>query len=136
MARRDKEMSVEARRVLTLIAQGHSYEQILALKPALTYKDIFAAAEEALAVAGNDRQRTKFSEDRRNIRHDYPRAYESWTVREEDRLSPLVRTGQSVEAIAAQLQRQPTAISSRMAKLGLTSEAAKPAPLRARGSEE
>jgi len=40
--------------VLRLIAEGRTYEQILALRPELTYPDIFSAAREALAAAGED----------------------------------------------------------------------------------
>jgi hypothetical protein len=40
--------------VLRLIAEGRTYEQILALRPELTYPDIFGAAREALAIAGED----------------------------------------------------------------------------------
>ncbi|MFL7812020.1 MAG: hypothetical protein AB8I80_25505 [Anaerolineae bacterium] len=39
----------KSRTVLVLIAEGRTYEQILALHPELTYYDIFAAAKEALA---------------------------------------------------------------------------------------
>lgn len=44
-------LSDKAARVLTAIAQGHTYEQILARDRTLAYLDIFAAAREALAVA-------------------------------------------------------------------------------------
>ncbi len=39
-----------ARRVLGLIAEGRSYDQILQQHPELTYFDIFAAAREALEL--------------------------------------------------------------------------------------
>jgi hypothetical protein len=119
MARRDGKLSSEAARVLRLIARGHSYEQVLTLEPTLTYRDIFGAAEEALALCSVDKKRSRISEHQRNVRHDYLRAYEIWTVREDEQLTRMVGAGQSVEAIAAQLQRQPTAITSRMVKLGL-----------------
>jgi hypothetical protein len=41
--------SPKSRVVLSLIAEGRTYEQILSLHPELTYYDIFAAAREALA---------------------------------------------------------------------------------------
>jgi hypothetical protein len=41
-------LSRTSRTVLAGIAEGRTYEQILALHPELTYRDIFAAAREAL----------------------------------------------------------------------------------------
>ncbi|MBN1139680.1 MAG: hypothetical protein JXM73_24115 [Anaerolineae bacterium] len=43
-----KELSARSVTILKLIAQGHTYDQILALHPELTYPDIFEAAREAL----------------------------------------------------------------------------------------
>ncbi len=42
-------LSPKSRTVLARIAEGRTYEQILSLHPELTYRDIFAAAQEALA---------------------------------------------------------------------------------------
>ena len=42
------ELNAKSCTALEAIAEGHSYEQILAANPHLTYKDIFAAAAEAL----------------------------------------------------------------------------------------
>jgi hypothetical protein len=53
------------------------------------------------------------------IRQAYPRAYEKWSHEEDTRLAELARSGKSVKEIAAKLQRQPSAIRSRMAKLNL-----------------
>jgi hypothetical protein len=46
----------------------------------------------------------------------YPRAYEKWTDEEDAKLEQLVRSGRPVNDVAAQLQRQPGAIRSRIAK--------------------
>src|SRR6185436_7407995 len=43
-------LSERARRILGLIAEGHSYDQILQQHPELTYFDVFAAAREALEI--------------------------------------------------------------------------------------
>src|SRR5262249_50221845 len=55
-------------------------------------------------------------------RTDYPRAYEKWTMEEDDWLIRLVRTGVKREAICTLLQRQPGAITSRIKKLNLQEE--------------
>lgn len=53
------------------------------------------------------------------IKAVYPRAYEQWTEAEELRLLALLHDGRSVLEIAGILQRQPSAISSRLRKLNL-----------------
>jgi hypothetical protein len=88
--------------VLDLTARGRSYEQILTLHPDLTYLDIFGAAREALGL--DEQTSTTYEQRLAQIREAYPRAYEKWTDRED------------VDDIAAQLQRQPSAIRSRIAK--------------------
>ena len=55
------------------------------------------------------------------VRERYPCAYKKWTEVEESRLDHLVRTGASAKQIALELQRQPSAIRSRLNKLGLLS---------------
>jgi hypothetical protein len=51
------------------------------------------------------------------IKANYPRAYELWTDEEEMQLEALHKQGYSVAEIAQTLQRQPSAISSRLHKL-------------------
>ncbi len=60
------------------------------------------------------------------VRKRYPRAYKKWTEAEESRLEHLVRTGASARQIALELQRQPSAIRSRLNKLGLLPGGANP----------
>ena len=103
--------------VLTMIAEGHSYEQILATHSTLTCLDIFMAAREALDIA-TDREGSA-AEKLAEIRKQHPRAYEAWTAEEEDRLRDLARAGKMPTEIAAALQRQVSAIQSRMVRLGL-----------------
>lgn len=52
IVREHKGLRARSVNVLRLIAKGHTYEQILALHPELTYPDIFDAAREALEAAG------------------------------------------------------------------------------------
>jgi len=69
-------------RVLELIAEGRSYEQIIAVCPDLTYTDIFAAAAEALKVYDDTVRATS---DRRS---DCPGA----PARRREDTEPLLRT--------------------------------------------
>jgi len=54
------------------------------------------------------------------IRQKYPNAYAPWTEGEEGELRRAIADGLSVREIVQQLQRQPGAITSRSAKLGLS----------------
>jgi DNA-binding NarL/FixJ family response regulator len=112
-------LSPKSRTILAAIAQGHSYDQILAGELDLTYHDIFTAAAEALAVA--DSAPPTYEERVEEIHQQHPRAYEKWTDDEDARLTELFRSGNTAKQIAETLQRQPSAIRSRLAKLNLIS---------------
>lgn len=56
-----------------------------------------------------------------DMRRRYPRAYEKWSPGEDDKLKSLFQAGAGAEQIARDLQRQPSAISSRLSRLGLAS---------------
>ncbi len=116
----NKTLSSKSVAVLKLIADGHSYEQILAAYPTLTYLDIFGAAQEALVLAGE--ASTAHQQRLNRIRATHPRAYEKWSEEEDQQLRQLAQAGVKVKDIAAQLQRQPSAIQSRIEKLGLAEE--------------
>ena len=105
-------------RVLSLIAEGRSYEQIVSLYPDLTYKDVFRAAEEAVKVISSPK--SSYQVRLGEIKRQHPRAYEKWTEIEEDRVRQMHTEGKSDREIADELHRQPSAISSRIPKLGLT----------------
>jgi hypothetical protein len=53
------------------------------------------------------------------MRQEYPKAYERWTVDEDERLKARHREGATVTELAKFFQRQDGAIRSRLAKLGL-----------------
>ena len=110
-------LSPKSRTILAAIAAGRSYDQILAGELDLTYKDIFNAAAEALAIAGAGSQ--TYQERLDEIQHLHPRAYENWTDEEDGRLTQLFRSGQTATQIAETLSRQPSAIRSRLKKLNL-----------------
>jgi hypothetical protein len=52
-------------------------------------------------------------------KEQYPRAYERWTADEDERLRKLFQSGRDSTEIANLFQRQPSAIVSRMRKLGV-----------------
>ncbi len=52
-------------------------------------------------------------------RADHPRAYQRWTEDDDRQLENHHREGRSVEQLAAELHRKPSAIQSRLVKLGL-----------------
>jgi uncharacterized protein YciW len=113
------ELTERSRAILEAIAHGHAYEQILVQDLTLTYHDIFQAAVEALDVAKAERGGKSYDERMKEIRQAHPRAYEKWSAEEDDRLSQLSQSRKPVSEIANVLQRQPSAIRSRLAKLSL-----------------
>lgn len=113
----DQRLSDDARTILKLIAEGHSYEQVLRFNDRFTYLDIFNAANEALKLdesKGLDYHR-RLSE----LRKSHPRAYEKWTPEEDAQLAELFKSGTRTHLIADSLQRQKSAVRSRLQKLGL-----------------
>jgi len=109
-------LSEKARRILALIADGHSYAQIVDGQPDMSYLDIFSAADEALnATESPSEGRARMAA----IKARHPRAYERWESEEDDRLRRLIAAGEAIESIGGQLGRQPSAIRSHIAKLGL-----------------
>lgn len=126
--------STQAVVILTAIAKGHTYEQILATDRSLTYLDIFAAANEALVLAkrpiranaaGSSTVPVTIRQLIEEHRRVHPRAYEPWNDEEEARLIESVRTGHGIEDIAATFQRRPSAIRRRMDKLQLAPQPAR-----------
>jgi len=56
------------------------------------------------------------------IRQSFPQAYAKWTSEDDDRLKALFTDGWKVDELAAEFQRKPSAIGSRLRKLGLIEE--------------
>ncbi len=109
-------LSEKSARVLGLIAAGYGYNQIVDGQPDISYLDIFAAADEALRLnesATDHRQRLA------QIKTRYPKAYERWTPDEDAALTAMYRAGAPMVAMAGRFKRQPSAIRSRLTKLGL-----------------
>src|SRR5688572_1177695 len=100
-------LSAKSVAVLTLIAEGHSYGQIVDGHSGISYLDIFAAAEEALRLNETE---SDYHERIREVKRRYPRAYEKWTPQEDAELSSLHRSGRSQSQLAEHFRRQPSAI--------------------------
>ena len=54
-----------------------------------------------------------------HAKEQYPRAYERWTASEDEQLEQLYRSGHDSKQISGASQRQPSAVASRLRKLGL-----------------
>ena len=109
--------------MLRLISQGRSYEQILSLRPEMTYLDIFSAAKEALEATapttGGDPAKIGYE-----VREapTPPRAHGQWSAAEDAELAQLLAGGEGVEAVAARLRRRPDAVRARMIRLNLVED--------------
>lgn len=112
-----KQLTSKSIAILSLIADGHSYAQIVDGHPDITYRDIFAAAEEALRLNETD---SDYHQRMAVIKRKHPRAYEKWSDEEDDELRSLFKRGVGSSEAAEHFGRQPSAISSRLNKLGLT----------------
>jgi DNA-directed RNA polymerase specialized sigma24 family protein len=58
------------------------------------------------------------------VRQQHPKAYEKWSSNEDEELRKKYNEGMGISELASFFQRQPGAIQSRLAKLGLTKDAA------------
>ena len=56
------------------------------------------------------------------LRQKFPKAYEKWTVLDDDKLKTLFLSGQNIVQLAKYFQRQESAIKARLDKLGLTTK--------------
>ena len=107
--------------MLEMIALGYTYEQILAAYPNLTYLNIFDAAREALDVSRLEPPPKAPVYTYDEVRQQHAKAYMRWTSDEDESLRRMVEGGLTVAQIANRLQRQRSAIRSRIVKLNLVS---------------
>lgn len=63
-----------------------------------------------------------FALARIKAQREYKRAFESWTKEEDKRLAEMVAAKESIISIVAALERQPSAITRRIATLQLNTE--------------
>ena len=101
-------------RVLGMIAEGHSYSQIVEGGHDLTYRDVFSAADEALKL-GESPLATDSGMARAKRRH--ARAYEKRDAEEDAELLALHKDGQTTHEMGMHFGRQASAIRSRLKKL-------------------
>ncbi|MEW5796256.1 MAG: DUF433 domain-containing protein [Candidatus Zixiibacteriota bacterium] len=120
--------------VLRSISQGYSYDQILKANPGLIMSDIMAAADLARQVIEafqDDHEQVEIHAEIRfaftrgefislnQLRQKYPRAYVSWTEREDQNLTDMFQKGVKMADMTRQLGRQPGAIQVRLRRLNL-----------------
>jgi DNA-directed RNA polymerase specialized sigma24 family protein len=72
-----------------------------------------------LIPAAPPASRGRTAESIEALRDDFPRAYEKWPPEEDESLTRLFKSGLTANEIAQRLQRQPSAVSARIFKLGL-----------------
>ncbi len=115
-------LSARSLAILEMIAAAFTYEQILSTHTSFTYLDIFDAAKEAmdLSVVHHDAPKPAYNVS--EIRTRYPRAYEKWSDNDDSLLLQYIRAGLTVAQISGRLQRQRSAIRSRITKLDLIGE--------------
>jgi len=109
-------LSMQSVTILSLIAEGYSYSQIVDGHPNISYLDVFGAAEEALKLNESPIDYCKRME---RIKKKYPNAYQKWTVENDASLAALHGEGVGVTDMAKHFKRQPSAIRSRLSKLRL-----------------
>src|SRR5215208_582032 len=98
-----KRLSEKCIAVLSLIAEGHSYSQIVDGHHEISYHDIFNAAEEALRL--NEPQ-SDYEKRMATIKAKYSRAYEKWSEQEDEELRSMNQQGTPASKIAKQFNRQ------------------------------
>jgi DNA-binding NarL/FixJ family response regulator len=128
MSEAPTQLSAKSHRVLQMIADGHSYAQIVDRHPDLNYHDIFYAAEEVIwlldrlhisSKGGAAEKPPSEMSAMEKAKLQYPRAYAPWTESEDEELRIMHADGIKNKKIADHFQRQPSAIQSRIKKLGL-----------------
>ena len=113
--------------VLELISCGFAYERILFTLKGLTYENIFHAAKIAKEIVevhstfrfSSIEKTSQQYPNLRKIRQQYPRAYEKWVDEEDSYLKCKYSEGLSIQELAEILHRKPSAIYSRLQRLGL-----------------
>ncbi len=115
-------LSARSALVLRLISEGRTYEQILSLRPEMTYLHIFAAAREALEALDTPTGGGVPRPEARIGVEEARGAYGAWSAAEDAELVQLVAGGESVEEMAARLRRHPDAVRARMMMLNLSKD--------------
>lgn len=106
-------LSEKSSAILSLIAEGCSYAQIVDGHQGFNYRDIFAAAEEALRL---NESSSDYEQRMAAIKARHPRAYEKWSAEEDAELKSMSERGVGHDQMATHFKRQPSAIRSRLDK--------------------
>ena len=111
-------LSAKSASLLNRIAMGQAEAGMVAEAAPFTCSDLVQAAKEALAIHAS----AKRCADRlKHIHERHPRAYALWSEEEDQKIIQLFRSGQTAKQIAQATERQPTAIASRLMRLGVLS---------------
>lgn len=101
-------LSTEQRRILELPAAGHSFDQILASSPGVSYLDIFESVQAALDALDEPAYSVE------EVRKRFPNAYRPWDEHEEAELRTRALRHESIEEMASALGRSAGAVQSRL----------------------
>ena len=107
-------LSEKSIKVFGLIADGQSSSQIIDNHTDIGDIDIVIAAKEALRL---NQTPSDYHVRMKQIKVDYPKAYEQWTPTDDVELATLFSRGEQLKELARRFQRKPSAIRSRLAKL-------------------
>ena len=92
---------------------GHEHHRVMVFEEHV--EQFCQGLEQALAYLGARPRPHSIDE----IRREHPKAYEKWTVDDDNNLRQMYREGRDIAGLAAKFQRKPGAIRARLTKLGL-----------------
>ncbi len=108
---------------MALLKEEYSSERVEQEILRLVQRVLDDMKEDAVAFGLSSKQ-TPYEERLAKIRAKYPKAYEKWTEDEDNLLRQKFKEGANSQELSEFFERQPSAIRSRLVKLGLVSEAA------------
>ncbi len=116
-----------------LVRESHQQQDKLVTSGTImVFADHLQGFRRAMRVAlqfmkGNPRHSTPRADrtkayDVGGIRQSFPQAYAKWASADDDRLKALFANGWKIDDLAAEFRRKPSAIRSRLRKLGLVND--------------
>lgn len=103
--------------VVRMIEEGCDYTELIAAYTDISREDLFHAVRFALRMKTGKPLPGMYAQRLAAIKAEFPRAYEKWTFDEDCQLRSMHANGVPVDEIAEVLQRQVSAIRSRLVKL-------------------
>src|SRR4051812_22332251 len=85
-------------KILQLLTQGLSADEVMAEDVTITPADIAGAAQEALQL---NESAKSYSEFRQRVQKEYPRAYALWTEVEDRKILEMYEEGKTMREIGA-----------------------------------